>query len=330
MAFASRPPSEIENSMFDIVMPLFNKEIYVSRTIQSVLAQSRQDWRLIVVDDGSSDDGVAVVEDFADPRISLIRQSNAGPGAARNTGIIAGSADWIAFLDADDLWMPDHLQILHGLREQFPAAALIGSAYRAWTGGDLPQDMRGEGGGRLIRYFHEASGGRAPFYTSSAAFSRVAVSAVGLLEHVTIGDEMDLWARLALHAPVAASTRETVLYRVGTGGITDSSVSNGSDALRELKLEQISLPVATLVGRLPSIADEQLRSDVVDYIDFDVGLALMRAVRNGQIDHARKLSKLFLKGPRGKARWAELLARLPHPLGQKLLMLIFAFKRALR
>ena len=316
--------------MFDIVMPLFNKEFYVSRTIESVLAQSRQDWRLIVVDDGSADGGVAVVEAFADPRISLIRQSNAGPGAARNTGIQAGSADWIAFLDADDLWRPDHLQILHDLREQFPAAVLIGAAYRAWTGGEVPQDVRGDGEGRLIRYFHEASRGRAPFFTSSAAFSRAAVNAVGLLEHVTIGDEMDLWARLALHGPVAASTRETVLYRVGTGGITDNSITERSDDPKEASLDRISLPVTTLVDRLPGIADDQLRSDVVDYIDFDVGLALMRAVRNGQIDYARKLPALFLKGPRGKARTAELLARLPPPLGQKLLMLIFAFKRALR
>ena len=312
--------------MFDIVMPLFNKEIYVSRTFEGVLAQSYEDWRMFVVDDGSSDASVAAVERFADPRITLIRQRNAGPGAARNTGILAGKAEWIAFLDADDLWMPDHLASLEELRQHFPEAVLIGTAYRHWTGNEVPA-LSPAGSARLIRYFHEASRRRAPFYTSSAAFSRKAVETVGLLEHVTVGDEMDLWVRLALHGPVAASTKQTVLYRVGTGGITDSNVT---EAPRTASLDQMSLPVVRLMGRLNGITDDQLRHDIMDYIDFDIGLALVKAVRSGQIDYARKLLKIFLVGPRGKARVAALLARLPQPLGQRLLALAFGLKRAVR
>ena len=312
--------------MFDIVMPLFNKEIYVSRTIEGVLAQSYEDWRLFVVDDGSSDGSVTAAERFADPRISLIRQPNAGPGAARNTGILAGKAEWIAFLDADDVWMPDHLSSLDELRQQFSEAVLIGTAYRHWTGNDVPALPAG-GSARLIRYFHEASRRRTPFYTSSAAFSRKAVETVGLLEHVTVGDEMDLWVRLALHGPVAASTKQTVLYRVGTGGITDSNVT---EAPRTASLDQMSLPVVRLMDRLKSITDDQLRRDVVDYIDFDIGLALMKAMRSGHVDYARKLLKIFLIGPRGNARVAALLARLPQPLGQRLLALAFGLKRAVR
>ena len=312
--------------MFDIVMPLFNKEIYVSRTIEGVLAQSYEDWRLFVVDDGSSDGSVTVVERFGDPRISLIRQPNAGPGAARNTGILAGKAEWIAFLDADDLWMPGHLATLDELRQQFPEAVLIGTAYRHWTGDDVPA-LPADGSSRLIRYFYEASRRRTPFYTSSAAFSRKAVEAVGPLEHVTVGDEMDLWVRLALHGPVAASKQQTVLYRVGTGGITDSSVI---EAPRTASLDQMSLPVVRLIDRLKEITDDQLRRDIMDYIDFDIGLALLKAVRSGQIEYARKLLKIFLVGPRGKARVAALLARLPRPLGQRLLTLAFGLKRAIR
>lgn len=312
--------------MFDIVMPLFNKEIYVSRTIEGVLAQSCGDWRLFVVDDGSTDGSVHAVEAFDDPRIRLIRQSNSGPGAARNAGIMAGEADWIAFLDADDLWMQDHLDVLGDLRQCFPSAFLVGTAYRTWTGREVPA-LRPVGYARLIRYFHEASRGRAPFFTSSVAFSREAVDAVGLLEHVTVGDEMDLWARLALYGPVAASTKQTVLYRVGTGGITDSNVPQSP---QKASLDRISLPVATLMDRLDGITEKQLRRDVVDYIDFDVGLALMKAVRSGQIDYARNLLKVFLVGPRGKARIAAFLARLPQPFGQRLLMLAFGLKRTVR
>ena len=311
--------------MFDIVMPLFNKEIYVARTIESVLAQIFGEWMLFVIDDGSTDGGASVVERFKDPRINLIRQENAGPGAARNTGILAGKAEWIALLDADDLWLPDHLKTLKELRHEFPAATLIGTAYRHWSGGDGPPVRDHRGVERTIRYFHEAAQGRAPFFTSSAAFNRDAVQRVGLLEHVVVGDEMDLWARLALDGQVAASTKTTVLYRVGTGGITDSS-----NVVEAARLEEISLPTATLVKRLDGISDPQLRADVEEYIDFDVGLALMRAVRTGRIAYARRLLKLFLVGPRGKARTAAMLAKLPAPLGQGMLHFAFGLKRALR
>ena len=311
--------------MFDIVMPLFDKESYVSRTIDSVLAQSFRDWRLFVVDDGSTDQGAVVVERYSDPRISLLRQMNAGPGAARNAGILAGGSEWIAFLDADDLWMPNHLQTLHELRKRFPSACLIGTAYREWSGGEAPELSHEHGSERLVRYFHEASRARAPFFTSSAAFSRKAVEKVGLLPRVTVGDEMDLWARLALHGPVAATTKTTVLYRVGTGGITDSTVAEEVSSI-----DQISVPVATLVSRLDAIPDGELRRDIVEYIDFEIGLALLRAVRTGQIAYARRLLGFFLKAPRGKARAAARLAQLPAPLGQGLMHLAFRLKRALR
>jgi hypothetical protein len=85
-----------------------------------------------------------------------------------------------------------------------------------------------------------------------------------------------------------------------------------------------------LLQRLPRISDPQLRQDATDYVDFEAGLALMRFVRSGQIGNARRLLKLFLVRPRGKALVAAWLARLPAPMGEKLLKAIFASKRALR
>jgi len=87
--------------MFDIVTPLYNKVEFIEATIRSVLAQSFAEWRLFIVDDGSADRGPELVRRFQDPRISLIEQTNRGVGPARNTGIRAGSAEWIAFLDDD-------------------------------------------------------------------------------------------------------------------------------------------------------------------------------------------------------------------------------------
>lgn len=93
----------------DIVIPLYNKASTVVRAIRSIRAQTFTDWRLIVVDDGSTDDGPRIVTDIDDPRIQLITQPNTGPGAARNKGIQNATAKYIAFLDADDEWYPHYL-----------------------------------------------------------------------------------------------------------------------------------------------------------------------------------------------------------------------------
>jgi glycosyltransferase involved in cell wall biosynthesis len=317
--------------MFDIVMPLFNKGSFVGPAIESVLAQSFGDWRLFVVDDGSSDDGPAVVERFRDRRICLLRQANAGPAPARNAGIARGSADWIALLDSDDLWLPDHLAELVSLRRHFPGSVLIGTAYKRWDG--QPQRTRVPAASRrasLIRYFARVAQGHSPFFTSSAAFSRAAMAVVGPFQPAMVGEDTDLWARLALHGPVAASTLQTVLYRVTTGGLTDQYVANKTEIVDAMRLEDVALPVATVVQRLPEIDDARLRDDLERYVDHEVGVALLRALVAGRQSEARKLLSLFLRGPHGKGRAAALLTRLPWPWGRRILFGIFRIKSGLR
>ena len=90
---------------------MFNRAAPVRRAIESVLAQTCQDFEIIVVDDGSTDGTAAAVETFADRRITLIRhEQNRGGSAARNTGIRASSAAYVAFLDSDDEWLPTKLE----------------------------------------------------------------------------------------------------------------------------------------------------------------------------------------------------------------------------
>lgn len=88
------------------------------RALDSIAAQSLSDLEVIVVDDGSTDDGAVVVADYHDPRYRLIQQANAGPGAARNTGIAQAQGEFIAFLDADDEWLPNYLDESVRLLEQ--------------------------------------------------------------------------------------------------------------------------------------------------------------------------------------------------------------------
>ena len=94
-----------------IVVPVYNAQKYIGETIESVLCQTYEDWELILVDDGSADNSCAIIEQYQDPRIHLIRLgSNHGAAFARNVGLQRASGRYLAFLDADDLWEADKLQ----------------------------------------------------------------------------------------------------------------------------------------------------------------------------------------------------------------------------
>jgi len=102
-----------------IIIPLYNKAPYVRRALDSISAQTFADFEVIVVDDGSTDGGAAIVADYPDARFRLLAQANAGPGAARNAGIAKARGEFIAFLDADDEWLPNYLQESVSLLESF-------------------------------------------------------------------------------------------------------------------------------------------------------------------------------------------------------------------
>jgi hypothetical protein len=100
-----------------VIVPLFNKERTIRRCLDSIAAQTARDFEVIVVDDGSTDSGPALVSGYPDARFRLLRQPNAGPGAARNRGLEQARAPLVAFLDADDAWRPEYLETNLGLLE---------------------------------------------------------------------------------------------------------------------------------------------------------------------------------------------------------------------
>jgi hypothetical protein len=112
--------------MFSIVIPCYNREKFLTRSITSILSQKFPIWKLVVVDDGSTDNTKEVVASFNDPRISYIYQENAERSAARNKGIAHSTGEWICFLDSDDEYQPDYLQELAKFIEnQKPSPGLI-------------------------------------------------------------------------------------------------------------------------------------------------------------------------------------------------------------
>ena len=95
--------------LISVIIPLYNKESSIAQTLQSVFSQEYSDFEIVVVDDGSTDNSVEIVEAICDSRIRLIKQENGGPSKARNTGVKYAKGDWVVMLDADDELLPNAL-----------------------------------------------------------------------------------------------------------------------------------------------------------------------------------------------------------------------------
>ncbi len=116
--------------LVSVVIPLFNKAPYIRRALTSVLEQTASALEVIVIDDGSTDDGANIARQCGDARVRVISQANSGPGAARNRGLSLARGEFIAFLDSDDYWLPTFLaEGLSGFADYGPTATTLVSAY---------------------------------------------------------------------------------------------------------------------------------------------------------------------------------------------------------
>jgi len=106
---------------FSVIIPVYNKGPHIHHSISSVLNQTFQDFEIILIDDASTDNSLEEIRKFTDPRIRILNRSEPGPGgyAARNLGIKEANAEWVALLDADDIWYPEHLGTAKGLIDDY-------------------------------------------------------------------------------------------------------------------------------------------------------------------------------------------------------------------
>ena len=118
-----------------VIVPLYNKAYSVARCLDSIARQSFSSFEVIVVDDGSTDGGDAIVRRYPDSRFRLIEQANAGPGAARNRGTREAQCEYVAFLDADDAWLPACLETNLAILERHPSVACSSGALVEYPSG---------------------------------------------------------------------------------------------------------------------------------------------------------------------------------------------------
>lgn len=213
----------------DVVIPAFNAAATIRASVESCLTQSAPNLRVIVVDDGSTDATAETVQDLAktDGRVTLIRQSNAGISAAMNAGIAAGTAQFVARLDADDLSHPDRHRLQLARMTAQPNLVALSGCYREITG-----DGRDTGRLHTPPERPTADADWVPAHEAALTqpftmFRRAALQRVGLFRPFPVSEDSDLYWRLSAIGTLANLPDIIGLYRMHGGSISSASIQNG-------------------------------------------------------------------------------------------------------
>ena len=305
-----------------VVIPLYNKCQSISRAIGSVLAQTESNFELIVIDDGSTDGSEGVVASIKDNRLRIISQRNSGQSAARNAGIRAAQTDWIAFLDADDEWMPHFLRTVLALTTRFPTAGAFATSYVACRNGKVykynhvgvENAIDGE---LLASYFRSSTLGASMVCSSAVLIPARIFREIGYFNiDACSGVDLDMWARIALRFPIAWSPIEAAVYH-----------QSAENRHAGMEVEQ-DMPFAHLLEQ--SIQSGRYRaSEALWMAEFLTRLRLVQAGVNMDYGAFGTARVLLLKTRATKcfrARWLSLAVRAycPNRIGALLSRVIWA------
>ena len=203
---------------FSIIIPLYNKALHIERAINSILNQKLKDFEIIIVNDGSTDNGEAIVKNKFGNDVNLITQKNQGVSAARNRGIEEAKNEYIAFLDADDEWLPDYLITIKFMIEKFPNCGAYATAIKTIRPNNTfhypnldklqPQPWVG-----ILPNFFELFQDGLVFYPSSVVIPKKIIKTVGGFPiGVKLSEDMVCWTKIAILFPIAFTTERMVIY----------------------------------------------------------------------------------------------------------------------
>lgn len=208
------------NIRISVVIPAYNSVKYIERAINSVLVQQYPAYEIIIVDDGSVDDTARVVSQISSPVIKYYYQNNAGPSSARNNGILKSTGDYVAFLDADDVWYSNHLSDATTLFTEHPDICWFSSAFDITINNNTKTRSINKNKSS-VDYFRNSL--RSNFiHTSSVVIKRDVFNWVGWFnENWTFGEDLNMWIRIALTHPLIGYNRiPGSVFNRTTGSLT--------------------------------------------------------------------------------------------------------------
>lgn len=201
-----------------VVVPTYNRAPLIRQALDSIVAQTFSDYEIIVVDDGSTDQTAKLVEDRPEP-IRYFRQEHRGVAAARNHAIRVASGEFVAFLDSDDVWLPDFLSEIVAALDAQPDALLGYSDFRTIDaiGRVLAGHRKHQHGGHVVASLFASIF----IHTSCVVARRKAILDVsGFDEQFEASEDYDLWLRLSLVGPFASVTKPLCLRRTHNGSLS--------------------------------------------------------------------------------------------------------------
>ncbi|WP_340154257.1 glycosyltransferase family 2 protein [uncultured Winogradskyella sp.] len=203
---------------FSVIIPLYNKADYISECLKSALNQNFEDYEIVIVNDGSTDKSVSIVESFSSDKINLFHQKNAGASAARNNGAQFANANYIVFLDADDIWKTNHLSCIKESIDLYPNAGLFANNYHIKHSSNhiLPAKINIKTGAKqpfILNDFFKASLNDTAVWTSAAAIEKSKFLKYGMFNPIYLSSQdLDLWIRIALKEPIVFNPKITMIY----------------------------------------------------------------------------------------------------------------------
>lgn len=212
-----------------VVIPCYNASRWIAPSLRSVFAQEWPALEVLVVDDGSTDGSVELVRSQF-PSVRILQQRNAGAAAARNAGIEAARGDWIAFIDADDWWLPGKLQAQMDLLAGRPEARMACAAWQGWPSEDaeptpevlerLRQSPTGTGGTASGWIYPELLTGCYVWTSTVLARADFLRQLGGFDTSLKVGEDYDLWLRASRQTPILRVRRPMALYRLHPHSLT--------------------------------------------------------------------------------------------------------------
>ena len=201
-------------AFISVIIPLFNKEQFIKKTLLSVLNQTFSDFEILLINDGSTDKSVEVVNSFDDNRIILYTTKNKGVSHARNFAISKANSDLIALLDGDDQWEPNHLENLYKLYTSFPHCGLYATAYHKqfFNGKKINANFNGISKnhfGIIEDYFLASTIDSIAWSSAVMIPKKIFRELGGFDEDMQSGEDTDLWIRIAHKKPVSFSSEAT-------------------------------------------------------------------------------------------------------------------------
>lgn len=204
--------------MISVVMSTYNDEKYIGKTIESILNQTFQDFEFIIINDGSTDNTLKIIHNYAaqDDRIVIIDKENEERCIARNTGIKVAKYPWIAAMDADDIALPNRFEVQLRYAEKYPSVVVWGSYVKLIDGNGLIKNIE-KHSPNSIEEFYAFDRFEKPIeiYNSAALFRKDIAAKVGYYNEKLVSvEDIALWNRMADYGPVVIIPEVLLNYRV--------------------------------------------------------------------------------------------------------------------